>query len=163
METFNQFLTEANSATQRHEYTTPMSYLMTSTIVSPSIETGTPGPVNEDTLRDIPFTGWTVDSIIDWAQRNLLHTDLSPRSMVVLDQRSTEDATCLLITEVHSAESSDVTWRRQRSDFASSVVSLMTLEMGCGGDEMLDPDEGSDGVLRTKDQCEWSATSHVIR
>lgn len=125
-----------------------MGYIMTSTTVPESLQAGTVGPVDDNDLQSNPFVKWTTDQIISWAQRNLLRTDLSPRHMVILDQRTVEDATCLLVSHKDQANE-DGEWQIVRSDFETSIVSLMTKEMAVGGDEVLDTNyPGYDGVLR---------------
>lgn len=109
----------------------------------------TEAPVDDDMLKNWPFEGSSVEQIIDFAIQHLNLTDLSPTNMVVLDDITNQDNTCLLVSK--DPLSDDMrSYVQVRSDFESAVVALKTIETGCGdADTQLDtqyPD--SDGVLR---------------
>lgn len=111
---------------------------------------GTTTPVSEEALTTNHFLHWTPDEVREWAKENLEETGLSNTNIVILDRRTNEDHTCFLATEWAFPEAHDDRLL-VRSDFESSIVSLMTIEMGCGDESHVSIDyEGSDGILRYK-------------
>ncbi|KAH0445800.1 hypothetical protein KCU90_g144, partial [Aureobasidium melanogenum] len=80
---------------------------------------------------------------------HLNNTDLSPTNLIILDDVTIQNDTCLLLWK---DPLSDDPWSyvQVRSDFESAIVVLKTIETGCGDtDTQLDTKyEGSDGVLR---------------
>lgn len=111
---------------------------------------GTIPPISENALSANPFVGWTTTQVLGWAKERLKEGGLSNTNIVVLDQRTNEDYTCLVASKWDAPEEHD-DYLLTRSDFESSIVSLSAIEMGCGGRDMVDTDyEGSDGVLRIK-------------
>lgn len=173
--TLNQFFQEANSGTSEHCYEDPQGFLMISTSI-PTTELPLPGtatPVNSNALDTNPFLDWTPDQILSWAEKNFKDTGLSNRNIVILDERTNDDYTCLLAAPWDFPD--DHKDRLLvRSDFESSVVSLMTIEMGCGGDDVVDADghyRREDGVLRMgvvhraqeveleRNKLEWAQTT----
>ena len=125
-----------------------MGFLLTLTTAPETLDTGTAPPVDKDVLASNPFLNWTREQVVAWTDDNLEETALSIENYIILDQRTNDDATCLLITRKEFPEETEERLF-VRSDFESSVVSLMTIEMGSGGADHLDTDyEGSDGVLR---------------
>jgi hypothetical protein len=143
----NEFFAQANAACRLCEYEEAQSTLMTSGDVA-LVEPRTEPPVEGRLLLSWPFLGYSPNQIIDFARRRLHRTYLSPTNIVILDQRSSEDMTCLLLSRnVLSEDARDFVQRR--ADFESSVVILKTIETGCGGTEQLDTNYiGYDGVLR---------------
>ena len=143
----NKFFAQANAACRLYEYQEAQSTFMTSGDVA-LVEPRTKPPVEGRLLLSWPFLGYSLNQIIDFARRRLHRTYLSPTNIIVLDQRSNEDMTCLLLSRiVSSGDARDFV--QTRSDFESSVVVLKTIEAGCGGTAQLDTDYiGCDGVLR---------------
>lgn len=115
------------------------------TILKPRTES----PVECRLLQRWPFSGFQPSQVIDFALQHLNQTDFSPSNMIILDERSNQDSTCLLLSwKELSDDAYDVV--QTRSDFESAVVTLKAIETGCG-----DPDSqlstnypDSDGVLR---------------
>jgi hypothetical protein len=122
-----------------------------------SLQPQTVSPVPEALIRDWPFLDCTPEQIIDFALQHLHRSDFSPTNMIILDKRTNEDRTCLLLSRDHWEKDDPKAYMRVRSDFESSIVSLMTIQTGCGGTDHLDVDyEGNDGILRisVKDEAE---------
>jgi len=106
-------------------------------------------PVNVALLRHLPFLGWDIDQIISFAHEHLHRTLFSPENIIILDERTNRDMTCLVLSQNQLNDNDPRDYVQVRSDFESSIVSLMTIETGCGGTDQLDTDyEGSDGILR---------------
>lgn len=105
--------------------------------------------MNNDLLESWPFEGFSVQQIIDFAIQHLNNTDLSPTNMVILDDITNQDDTCLLLSKDPFSNDPQA-YVKVRSDFESAVVCLATIEIGCGdADTQLDTNyEGSDGVSR---------------
>lgn len=113
------------------------------------VETRTEPPVANRLLLNWPFLGYSSDQVIEFARRRLHQTYLSPTNIIILDERSNRDMTCLLLSQdVFSEDARDFV--QTRADFESAVVTLKTIETGCGGaDCQLDTNYvGYDGVLR---------------
>lgn len=153
--TLDKFFQEANEKTRQCELYDPMGYLMVSNEVPDQVDqhTTTP-PIDKDALDSNPFQNMSTNEIIAWAEANLPHSGLSTDNMIILDGRTAEDETCILVSlrDLPDEELSSGfgKWKVVRSDFESSIISLMVKETGVGGDDHLDTDyEGSDGVLRT--------------
>lgn len=148
VQVLDRFFGQANAACRRGEYEEPQSTFMTSRDVS-SIRPRTEALVDEDLLKDWPWEGSSVQQIIDFALQYLNNTDLSPTNMVVFDDITNQDDTCLILSK-DPFSNDPRTYVQVRSDFESAVVALKTIETGCGdADTQLDTNyEGSDGVLR---------------
>lgn len=114
-----------------------------------AIKPRTEAPVDDDMLKDWPFEGSSIHQIIDFAMQHLDNADLSPTNVVVLDDITNRDDTCLLLSkDTLSDDPRD--YVQVRSDFESAVVVGKTIETGCGdADTQLNTQyPGSDGVLR---------------
>lgn len=129
-----------------------MGFLVVSSTVPENVEKKTTKPpVDEDDLKSNPFNGRSTEEIIQWAQDHLKHSGLSTDNLVLLDERTRQDDTCLLVSERELPDDKSDKWLMVRSDFESSIISLMTKETGVGGDDHLDTEyDGSDGVLRNR-------------
>ena len=55
-------------------------------------------PIGKDGLRHISSRGKSIGDIITWAQEHLKVSGLSVDNMVILDERTARDETCLLIS-----------------------------------------------------------------
>lgn len=94
------------------------------------------GPRTESPIEDrlpqfSPFSSFQSTRIIDFALQYLDQTDISPSNIIILDERSYQDSTCLLLSE--KGRTDDVqAFVQTRSDFKSAVVTLTTIETGCG-------------------------------
>jgi hypothetical protein len=76
-----------------------MGFLITSDLVPDQvIEQGTVPPLDADILRDSLFAGCITEEVIAWAQENIKSGNLSTDNMVILDERTAHDNTCLLVT-----------------------------------------------------------------
>ena len=113
------------------------------------LEPKTESPVEDRLLQNWPFLGFQPSQVVDFALRHLHQTDLSPTNMIILDERSNEDSTCLLLSRNELIDDAH-DFMQTRSDFESAVVTLKTIETGCGdADGQLSTIyPGSDGVLR---------------
>ena len=142
------FFQEANVACRQCEYEEPQSTLMSSRDVS-AIRPRTESPVDDNLLVEWPFEGSSVSQIIDFVIQHLDQTDLSPTNLVILDDLTNQNHTCLLLSR-NSLSDDPRDYVQVRSDFESAVVALKTIETGCGdADTQLDTNyPGSDGVLR---------------
>lgn len=108
----------------------------------------TTAPVTIEAASSKPFLNMTPDGILAWVEMHLAlpqDTFLVSDFMVVLDEHTATDGTCLLIAEAETPDGRDK-FLFVRSDFASSLVALGVRATAVGGDEHLDP--GPDGVLR---------------
>jgi len=114
----------------------------------PTLQRRTGGPIDSALIQHLPFLGYDTDQIISFAQNHLHQSDISPTNMIILDERTNQDSTCLLISHDELSDNSR-DYVQARSDFESSIISLKTIETGCGGTDHLDTDyQGSDGILR---------------
>ncbi|QIW99601.1 hypothetical protein AMS68_005119 [Peltaster fructicola] len=168
IELIDEFFKEANKATQDNCYEAPVGYLVASTTLPEVIEeSATICPIDEQALQDNPFLNKTTTEVIDWAQSNL-HPEcgLLNDQVVILDDRTAQDKTCLLLSlkehyiiefanrkTVPGPEEAPDAWIVIRSDFQSSIVTIMTKATGVGGDDHFEPlgREGHDGVLRIRE------------
>ena len=114
----------------------------------PTLQRRMQAPVDLALIQKLPFLGYDTDQIIAFARSHLHQSDISPTNMIILDERTNQDSTCLLLS--HDQLSDDPrNYVKARSDFESSIISLKTIETGCGGTDHLDTDyQGSDGILR---------------
>jgi hypothetical protein len=144
----NAFFNIANDATARHEYVESQGTLMHTEDLS-RLQPRTTSPVPETLTQDWPFLGRTPEQIIDFALQHLHQSDFSPTNMIILDKQTNEDRTCLLLSKDDWEEDDPKAYVRVRSDFESAILSLMTIETGCGDTDRLGVDyKGGDGVLR---------------
>ena len=114
------------------------------------IQARTSSPVDEQLIRHWPFSGFDLSQVIDFTVHNLDQTYLSPTNIIILDQRSNEDSTCILLSRNPLSDDAH-DYIQVRADFdESSVVTLKTIDTGCGGaDSQLYTNYPSfDGVLR---------------
>ena len=144
----NSFFSISDAACRKCEYDEPQSTLMHTDDVN-LIQARTTSPVDEQCTRHWPFVGFNTSQVIDFAMQHLDRTDLSPANMVVLDERSNEDQTCILLSR-NTLSDDGRDYVQVRADFESAVIVLKTIETGCGdGDSQLDMNyAGFDGVLR---------------
>lgn len=115
-----------------------------------AIRPQTQAPVDPALLTHLPFLGFSTDRIISFAQQYLDESPFSPKNMIILDERTNRDKTCLVIASDELSDNYPHDYLQVRSDFESSITSLMTIEMACGGtQDHLDTNyDGSDGILR---------------
>lgn len=152
--TLDKFFKEANEKTRQCEFDDPMGYLIVSENVPDQVDQHTTEtPVDRNALDENPFQHMSTNEIVAWAEEHLPRSGLSAENLIILDERSAEDETCTLVSlqDLPDDElpSGFGKWRIVRSDFESSIISLMVKETGVGGDDHLDTEyEGSDGVLR---------------
>ncbi|CZT19462.1 uncharacterized protein RCC_05313 [Ramularia collo-cygni] len=121
-------------------------------------ESATTCPIDEQALKDNPFLNKTVAQVIDWAQthlhpeRSLLINDQA----IILDDRTARDRTCLLVSAkeccrepIPGLKEAPDAWIMIRSDFESSIVTIMAKATGVAGDDHFEPlrKEGHDGVV----------------
>jgi hypothetical protein len=94
-----------------------------------------------------PFQNYSVDQVVEFARANFDGVHIVSRVIAILDERTLEDQTCLLVTKKELAENELLT---VRADFRSAMVTLNVKNLGVGGDEHFEP-TGSDGVIRIGD------------
>ena len=97
------------------------------------VNTRTEPPVANRVLLDWPFLGYGSDHVIEFARRRLHQTYLSPTNIIILDERSNQDMTCLLLSQDVLSEDDhdfDVT----RAECAWSVRGMGSNE-GCGNED----------------------------
>lgn len=113
------------------------------------IQARTSSPVDEQLTRHWPFNGFALSQVIDFTVNNLDQTYLSPTNLIVLDQRSNEDSTCILLSRNPLSDDAR-DYIQMRADFESSVVTLKTIDTGCGGadSQLYTKYPSFDGVLR---------------
>ena len=141
---------------------------MTSTTLPEVIEeSATTCPIDEHALEDNPFLDKTIADVIDWAQSHLHpESGLLNNQLIILDDRTAQDKTCLLLSlrehyilefasrrTIPGPKEAPDAWIVIRSDFESSIVTIMTKATGVGGDDHFEPlqEEGHDGVLRIRE------------
>jgi hypothetical protein len=142
------FFSQANAACRSCEYEDAQSTLMHSDDIA-VVKPRTEPPVEDRFLQSWPFLGFSPGQVIDFAQQRLHLSAFSPGNLIILDERSNQDATCLLLSRnVFGEHAYDFV--QTRADFESAVVALKTVEIGCGdADSQLSTEyPGSDGVLR---------------
>lgn len=132
----------------RCEYPKPQATFLTSRDIS-SIAPRTTTPIPDHLLYTWLFLDYTLDQIIDFAIAELNGADFSPTNMVIPDERTNDDQTCLLLSK-NEANEEAMEYVQVRSDFESAVVVFKTVETGCGDVEgqLRTRYSGSDGVLR---------------
>ncbi|KEQ91839.1 hypothetical protein AUEXF2481DRAFT_454699 [Aureobasidium subglaciale EXF-2481] len=147
-EVLNAFFEKANALCREYEYPEAQSTLMTSRDIT-AIRPRTESPVDDGLINDWPFQGLNVEQIMDFVIQHLDQTDLSPTNLVILDNRTNQDSTCLLLSR-NELSDDPLAYIQVRSDFESAIVVLGTIEIGCGGADVQLSTEypGSDGVLR---------------
>jgi hypothetical protein len=113
----------------------------------------TSAPLSED--PSTAFLNWSIEDIIGWAEEHLdrRKDGIVPYELVILDQQTLKDKTCLLVT-VKDGELSrnpgDPARIMVRSDFKSSLVTLNVKVQFCGGDGHFGA-TAADGVIRHYD------------
>ncbi|THW73082.1 hypothetical protein D6D19_05940, partial [Aureobasidium pullulans] len=82
------------------------------------------------------FLDYTLDQIIDFAIAEFNGSDLSPINLIILDERTNDDQTCLSLLKNEANE--------------EAIEYVQTVETGCGDVEgqLSTRYSGSDGVLR---------------
>lgn len=97
-----------------------------------------------------PFHGWGIEDIVKFSREHLdpVRQGIVSEHLVILDEQTMEDKTCLLVTlkEGREPEGERLT---VRADFRSSLVLLNLKSLGVGGDghfEVIDPD----GVIKLR-------------
>jgi len=94
------------------------------------------------------------EEVFEWAKNQIGYQNgLSNEDIIILDEHTMQDDTCLLVASkenlvVDEVLEGDEKWTMVRSDFGSSIISLMTIETSCGGVELLETAE--DGVVRNQ-------------
>lgn len=136
-----------------HEYDRPQSTLMSSGLVF-SITPRTESLVNRNFLHEWQCEGCDVQQILDFAIQHLDNTEFSPINLIILDNCTNQDNTCLLLSK------DPYDYVQVRSVFESAVVVLRSIEIGCAGaNTQFDTKySGSDGVMRVsvRDRAEAS-------
>ena len=132
----------------RCEYPKPQATFLTSRDIS-SIAPRTTTPIPDHLLYVWPFLDYSLDQIFDFAIAELNGSDLSPTNLIILDERTNDDQTCLLLSK-NEVNEETMEYVQVRSDFESAVVVLKTVETGCGDAEgqLSTRYSGSDGVFR---------------
>lgn len=147
-QTLNMFFSITNAACRLYEYDEAQSTLMLPTDIT-ALKRRTESSIEDRALHCCPSLGFQPSQVINFALQHLNQTDLSPPNMVILDAQSNEEFTCLLLSRKElSYDAHDFV--QTRSDFESAVVTLNTIETGCGGaDSQLSTDYPlSDRALR---------------
>ncbi|KAI5272056.1 hypothetical protein E4T47_04613 [Aureobasidium subglaciale] len=145
---FHLFFEQANALCRECEYPEAQSTLMNFRDIT-AIRSRTESPVDDDLINDWPFQSSSVEQIMDFVIQHLDQTDLTPTNLVILDDRTNRDNTCLLLSR-NELSDDPRDYIQVRSDFESAIVVLRTIEIGCGdADTQLSTEyPGSDGVLR---------------
>ncbi|KAL1793873.1 hypothetical protein ACET3X_007294 [Alternaria dauci] len=110
-------------------------------------------PVSED--PSTPFLNWSAQDVIAWAAQHLdrKRDGIAPYELVILDQQTLKDRTCLLVTTKDGELSRNPENPGRimvRSDFKSSMATLNVKVQFCGGDGHFET-TASDGVIRHYD------------
>ncbi|TIA54221.1 hypothetical protein D6C79_01093 [Aureobasidium pullulans] len=94
-------------------------------------------PIPDHFLYTWRFLDYTLDQIIDFAIAERNGSDFSPTNMVILDERTNDDQTCLSLLKNEANE--------------EAIEYVQTVETGCGDVEgqLSTRYSGSDGVVRT--------------
>lgn len=147
-QTLDTFFSVADAACRACEYDEAQATLMHSTEIT-ALEPRTEPPVKDHLHQNWPFSGFQPSQVIDFALQHLDQTDLSPTNLIILDERSNEDSTCLLLSQNELSDDAH-DFMKVRSDFESAVIALKTIETGCGvaDSQLWTGYPGSDGVLR---------------
>ena len=148
MQVLDDFFEQSNASCIRHEYDEPQSTFMSSRLVS-STTPRTKSPVNKNLLHDWPFERLNVHRILDFAIQHLDNTEFSPTNVIIMDDRTNQDSTCLLLSR-NPLSDDPYDYLQVRSDFGSAVVVLRSIEVGCAGaDTQFSTNySGFDGILR---------------
>ncbi|KAI1474990.1 hypothetical protein F4774DRAFT_307842 [Daldinia eschscholtzii] len=95
-----------------------------------------------------PFQGWGVEDIVKFAHDHINRSrqGIVPDNLVILDERTMEDKTCLLVTPREGSEN-EGELLTVRADFRSSLVLLNVKVLAVGGDGHFEA-TGPDGVIR---------------
>ncbi|RYP69807.1 hypothetical protein DL771_005916 [Monosporascus sp. 5C6A] len=95
-----------------------------------------------------PFRDWSVEDVAKFSQEHFdrARQGIVPGHLVILDEQSMEDKTCLLVTLKEGREA-EGEWLIVRADFRSSLVLLNVKVMGIGGDGHFETVD-ADGVIR---------------
>ncbi|RYP11734.1 hypothetical protein DL765_007630 [Monosporascus sp. GIB2] len=106
----------------------------------------TRAPVGQPT--SYPFRDWSAEDVAKFAQEHFdrARQGIVPGHLVILDEQTMDDKTCLLVTlkEGREAEGELLI---VRADFRSSLVLLNVKAMGVGGDGHFETVD-TDGVIR---------------
>ncbi|RYN19423.1 hypothetical protein AA0115_g10775 [Alternaria tenuissima] len=103
----------------------------------------------------MPFLDWSAEDIIEWAAQHLdrQRDGIVPYELVILDQQTLKDKTCLLVTTKDgelSRNPGNPARIMVRSDFKSALATLNVKVQFCGGDGHFET-TASDGVIRHYD------------
>ncbi|THW79908.1 hypothetical protein D6D17_09916, partial [Aureobasidium pullulans] len=92
-------------------------------------------PIPDHFLYTWPFLDYTLDQIIDFAIAEFNGSDLSPINLIILDERTNDDQTCLSLLKNEANE--------------EAMEYEQTVETGCGDVEGQSSTRysGSDGVV----------------
>jgi hypothetical protein len=113
----------------------------------------TSAPLSED--PSTPFLGWNAEGVIGWAEQHLNRQKdgIAPYELVILDQQTLKDKTCISVT-VKDGELSrnpeNPARIMVRSDFRSSLATLNVKVQFCGGDGHFET-TAADRVIRHYD------------
>ncbi|KAG9190069.1 hypothetical protein G6011_08157 [Alternaria panax] len=110
-------------------------------------------PLSDD--LSTPFLDWSAEAIIEWAEQHLnrQRDGIAPYELVILDQQTLKDKTCLLVTTKDgelSRNPGNPARIMVRSDFKSSLATLNVKVQFCGGDGHFET-TAADGVIRHYD------------
>ncbi|THV97065.1 hypothetical protein D6D26_06845, partial [Aureobasidium pullulans] len=113
----------------------PKQLFFTSRDIS-SLAPRTITPIPDHFLYIWRFLDYTLDQIIDFAIAEFNGSDLSPINLIILDERTNDDQTCLSLLKNEANE--------------EAIEYVQTVETGCGDVEgqLSTRYSGSDGVLR---------------
>ncbi|CAD0107163.1 unnamed protein product [Aureobasidium uvarum] len=124
----HEFFEQSDAACQRCGYSSPQATLVTSKEIS-AITSETVSPVPSHHVQASPFLGYFSLQIIEFTIERLDGTDLSPTNMIILDERTNNDRTCLLLPKDEMRNDTRA-YMQVRSDVESSVIALKTVETG---------------------------------
>ncbi|KAJ4982728.1 hypothetical protein SVAN01_11777 [Stagonosporopsis vannaccii] len=99
-----------------------------------------------------PFLAHSAQDVIQWAESNIdrWKHGITPYELVVFDERTLMDRTCLLVTVKeggHVGSQAVLERLMVRSDFRSSLVTLNVKVQACEGDGHFEA-LAADGILR---------------
>lgn len=73
-------------------------------------------PIPDHLLHVWPFLDYSLDQIFDFAIAELNGSDLSPTNLIILDERTNDDQTCLLLSK-NEVNEETMEYVQVRSDF----------------------------------------------
>lgn len=98
--------------------------------------------------NSFPFKGWSAGDIFKFSREHFdrARQGIVPEHLVILDEQTVKDNTCLLVAPKEGQENKDE-MLIVRADFRSSLVLLNLKAMGVGGDGHFENTD-SNGVIR---------------